>query len=60
MNSMGKKPNVLITAIVLITMTLAVAGVCGALYYHVTHQEETKVSKGHIVISESRQNGEIQ
>ena len=54
MNSMGNKPNVLITAFALITMTLAVAGVCGALYYHVTHQEETEVSKGHIVISEAR------
>ena len=51
---MGKKPNVLITAFVLIVITLAVAGVCGALYYHDTHQEEIEVSKGHIVISESR------
>lgn len=51
---MGKNPNVLITAFVLITITLAILGVCGALYYHVTHQEETEISEGHIVISESR------
>ena len=51
---MRNKPNVLITAFVIITMTLALAGICGALYYHVTHQEETEVSKGHIVISEAR------